>query len=314
MPGIIALHVDQALGRSLRCKRPPDGCRGCSARRACAHGSPWPAQSRPPARAPCPACWTRRSGVLSGCTSMHHGVEQDLDGIDLFDLVDKALGVFRAGQLLDRNNEGRSRCGCTAAKCRRGSESRSSTRIERAPALCALSAAARPAGPPPTMATSTFLVILFRSSLRVRPTISRDAPPYFVIFSIGTPPYSGDQLHHARGAEAALAAPHACASAALNAVQRGFAQRALDGVNDLRLGDAFAAADDTTVARVFGNRRLALLFRHVAESLGEWARAMGFKSASCGWSCRPALRSAFYRSPSAMAGALVSPGEQMPAA
>ena len=29
----------------------------------------------------------------------------------------------------------------------------------------------------------------FRSSLRVRPTISRDAPPFFVIFSIGTPPY-----------------------------------------------------------------------------------------------------------------------------
>ena len=80
---------------------------------------------------------------------------------------------------------------------------------------------------------------------------------------------AGEDLHHAGRAEAALAAAHASAGAALDGVER--CRAAADGVDDLRLGDGLAPADDATVERVRGDGGGALGVIHAAERNGAFA-------------------------------------------
>ena len=57
-----------------------------------------------------------------------------------------------------------------------------------------------------------------------------------------------ENLHDPGGTETALAAPHARAGAALDPVKAFGPGTAADGIPDLALGDALAAADDLTAA------------------------------------------------------------------
>ena len=85
------------------------------------------------------------------------------------------------------------------------------------------------------------------------PVMSRDCPPHLVISLCSTCQLPRQDLHHARAAEARLAAAHARAGAALDTVQALCAERTVDGVEDLALRDLLTAADDLAVGGLFAD-------------------------------------------------------------
>ena len=119
----------------------------------------------------------------------------------------------------------------------------------------------------------------------------------------------GEDLHDPRAAESALAASHSGPQAPLDAVHGGGAGVAVDGVDDLPLGDALAAADDAAVARVLLDPGRLGLVGQVREVENRTAHRIEI-------GLEGGLPRQARTSPAtctAMAGAEVRPGDSMPA-
>ena len=229
--------------------------------------------------------------------------------------VNVPLGVFGAGQLLLEAVQAEAVMDALAQNAAGACAHVPAPADCRCPSSRAAMAAARPAGPAPITSTSTHCTAVVpaascQSPPSALPGWCRPAggcfPPHLVTSRHGDVQLLGEDLRHARAAEAALAAAHARTGAALDRRQ---CVRAPTGrriaVADLRLGDGLTAAHHACRSRgSFCTDGLALL--QSSWHRRAWAR---------GWA--RAIQSAFFRqaafprrsdftSISAMAGADVT--------
>ena len=93
--------------------------------------------------------------------------------------------------------------------------------------------------------------------------VGRDAA--FAHVGFGDAEFAGDDGDDLRAAEARLAPAHAGPDAPLHGVQRLRSDRAVYRLDDFRLGDQLAAADDLPVARVLRDKGVFLSVGLVAE-------------------------------------------------
>ena len=79
---------------------------------------------------------------------------------------------------------------------------------------------------------------------------------------------TGQDLNDLGTAETALAATHACTDTALDGVHATGAQRTMDGLEDLSLGDGLTAADHIAVQGIFLHQ-LLLDFQRLLTELND---------------------------------------------
>ena len=207
-----------------------------------------------------------------------HGAQVDLDG-GVFHAVDKALGVFGAGELLFKVGEAKAGVDaltqdaaelCVALDDRCGSSGIGSLECRRHTGRAA-------ADNNDVVGDLVHLIIALHGTENyfgarvLQENLSR-----------GYTQLAGQNVHDAALAKTALATAHSGPATALDALDRGGTGRAVDSGNDFCFGNGFAAADDASPCGVAADKLVLTLsgrdveiFWRAADGVEIWVWGQG---------------------------------------